>query len=213
MNDGNDDFENLKKRCVKGFRSYFVDYWCPDINEHIAQVSREFAGKPELCAFHAELVIRIRRKNELEKNGPLFFDLWREHAAFLIDHLDSRWLISALDTFIDHGTERESLSAMAITSFMNAMMLAETEHRLCGSPTYRPEEVSRNKEVYPFVWDGRRVFHLPDDDTFANTVRRLRRVLEPEKTIAAIFETLLDRMFKDDTLLTRLAKHHERGLW
>lgn len=63
------------------------------------------------------------------------------------------------------------------------------------------------------MWDNRRVFHLPDDDTFTNTARRMRRELAREPLLAAIFDVLLQRALASDTTLSRLAQHHARGLW
>jgi len=203
----------MKIALVPGEHPRFVDCCCPNVEDHIAQTRLEFVKQPELCAYHAELVIRLRRKIDTTRNAFLFFDLWRAEQAFLLQHLDSRWLVSALDTFADYGAARERLAATAIVAFVNMVKLAETEHRLCGSPDYSPDCVRQNIEQYPEMWDGRRVFHLRDDDTFGNTVTRMRRVLEPEPLLRDIFEVLLQRMFDHDTPLSRLAREHDRGLW
>lgn len=207
------DFEAMKTAKVEGLRPYHVDHWCPDVEEHIAQVRREFARQPELCAFHAELIVRIRRACDLQGDLATFFALWREQADFLTENLDSRWLISALDSFIDHGKPQEQACAMAIVGFMNMAMLAETEYRLCGAVPYQQAKITENIDVYPHIWDGRRVFHINGDDTFAKTVGRLRRVFAEQSTLMKIFETLLKIMFEGESLLSRLAPHHPRGLW
>lgn len=207
------DIDRLKCRKVPGTKARYIDERRPDVEDHIAQVRGEFIGQPEINAYHAALIVRIRRGADLAKNIPAFFALWENERQFLLDSLDSRWLISALDTFADHGAESERLGAMSILGFMNMLKLANTEYMLCGSPTYCPVAVNDNIERYPVMWDNRRVFHLPDDDTFVNTIRRLRAALVEQPLFLAVFEILLRRCLENDTTLARLARMHERGLW
>lgn len=131
----------LKEQLVPGEESQFVDFCCPDVEAHIAQVRMEFAGQPELFAYHASLIIKLRRAIDVEAAYPAFVHLWRHERAFLLENLDSRWLVSALDTFADHGTVCERMGALGILSFMNMLKLAQTEHMLCGSPVYTAEEI------------------------------------------------------------------------
>src|SRR5262249_24508755 len=103
--------------------------------------------------------------------------------------------------------------AMAIVTFVNMLKLAETEYRLSGEPAHNAACVDDNAKNYPVLWDGVRVFRLPDDDTFANMIRRLRRMLAATPLLTLIFETLLNKILREDTMLTRLARHHMRNLW
>ncbi|MDX9690302.1 MAG: hypothetical protein EOM37_03960 [Proteobacteria bacterium] len=207
------DLDAYKAKIVEGSRPFHVDYWCPNVEDHIAQTRHEFVGKPELCAYHAGLIIRIRRRLDLQNSLDQFFFIWREAGDFLLEHLDSRWLISALDTFADYGIKEEQTCAIAIIAMMNMAMLGETDHMLCGSPMHLPEKIRENMELYPDIWDKRRVFHLDGDDTFANTLRRLRRIFAGQTMLMKICEHMVVKMFEGESVLSRLAARHARGLW
>src|SRR5262249_1730520 len=126
---------------------------------------------------------------------------------------NSRWIVSALDTFVDHGEPAERANAMMIVTFANVLKLADTEYVLCDEPAYDAERLGGNVKNYPCLWDGGKVLHLPDAVTFANMVNRMRKTLLPTPLFRLMFESLLNRARSHETLLTRLGRHHKRSLW
>lgn len=98
-----------------------------DVDEHLPSLKREFVGLPELCFAHARLIVLIRRKIDLDSNLSKFFGLWQREASFLGEHLSSRRLILACDTFADYGTERQQAAAVLLVVLINTLKLAETE--------------------------------------------------------------------------------------
>ena len=94
----------------------------------------EFAGQPEILALHALTIAASRRADPPEIARTLFLSLWRDHARFLLDHLDRRWQLSALQTFRDFGdTEAQRQSATGLTVFFALTKLYETERLYSGT--------------------------------------------------------------------------------
>ena len=98
------------------------------------ELCHEFDGKPELLALHALTIAASRRANPPEIARTLFLEMWRSHARFLLDHLDRRWQLSALQTFRDFGeTETQRRSASDLTVFFALTKLYETERLYSGT--------------------------------------------------------------------------------
>ncbi len=89
------------------------DVACPDVsrasmNDQSSILDYHFRGKSSLAKLNA-LAISYLRRNTLhtDKARSLFLRIWKECGAFILNELSSRWLISTLQTFFDHG-ENES---------------------------------------------------------------------------------------------------------
>lgn len=75
----------------------------PDVVSHFIDIEREFWGGCRLLYFHACVIVCIRRKIHLDSALRCFFSLWSIYRQRLRKTLSIRWLISALDTLVDHG--------------------------------------------------------------------------------------------------------------
>lgn len=207
------NIQDMKSRRIEGNRYWLTTQALPDLYDHIRAVRDEFTDQLEIHFYHAALIIKIRREIDLTESLRAFRALWNAEGIFLIKLLSSRWIISALDSFADHGEPQERGNAMAIVTFFNMLKMADTEYQLCGQPNYDASRLDNNRDHYPLLWDGVRVFHIPDDDTFANMIRRMRRMLSTTPLFALIFEYLLNKVVHQNTMLKRLAQHHIRKLW
>jgi hypothetical protein len=208
----NDSIDLMKTQVVKSNRHWLTTQAIPDIEEHLRALRDEFTGQPEIAFYHAALIVKIRRRVELAENVRAFRALWGSEGFDLLKILSSRWIISALDTFVDHGEGAEPATAMSIVAFINMLKMADTEYRLYGSPAYDPKKLKENKDDYTPLWDGLRTFHLPDDDTFANTIRRMRKTLSRVPLFLFMFETVLNKAVSQNSILNRMAQHHMRHL-
>jgi hypothetical protein len=205
--------EDLRTHTVQSDRTWLTVQALPDLHDHLRALREEFTGQLEIVYFHASLIVKIRRRIDLEESFAAFRSLWSKDGLRLLRLLNTRWIVSALDSFVDHGEDDERGGAMAIATFVNMLKLSETEHRLAGSPEHAAERIADNSDNIPQLWDGVRSFRVTDDDTFANMVQRMRRMLAPTPLFILIFESLLNRATSNPTLLTRLAQHHRRHLW
>ncbi len=182
-----------------------------DLATHMAALRRDFAGRPELCIHLAELIVRIRREMDLEADVAEFLRLWRFEHAFLAEHLDSRWLVSACDTFADHGTDFQRAAAVALVALINTTRLCETERILSVDASCDPRKFERMKVEHRDgrlleLWDGVSAYAPHKGDTPRNFFRRLLAVIGMDPALDAIGRTLLSRALAQDTLLGRLSR-------
>ncbi len=105
-----------------------------------------FKGKPELCHLMGCLVMITRRDDVPPAALALWFRLWDEEAAFLTEHLDIRWKISALRTFGAYGrSEMERRLGREFFLTTGLMKLADTERSFSGLGPDEPFALGRRK--------------------------------------------------------------------
>ena len=92
------------------------------------ELNDEFIGHPELCKLHGLLIAHLRKTDQPAHTMDLFTRLWDTEADFLFQHLDPRWLVSAITTFGDHGqTDVQRRVGQSMTVLFGAMKLYESE--------------------------------------------------------------------------------------
>ena len=214
----NDDIESLKSTIIPGDTAICTYGSAKDLNEHIENLKHEFIGQPELNYFHASLIVLIRREVDIDKNYQKFKELWLTERDFLLQHLNTRWLISACDTFIDHD-EDKTLQAILMNAvgIINTVKLQETEHLLCGS-TYEIDEQIKQKihDGWVGLFDGTSAFNIGSDDTLRNMRWRLDKVCayhELGQIVIEIFERLQNT--QNNNVYSRFRQRHtrERTRW
>ncbi|MBN8294892.1 hypothetical protein JI664_23175 [Rhodobacter sp. NTK016B] len=73
-------------------------------------LQRAFGGRPEILFWHALAISYLRRDTpHTKKAAELFFKIWDEQAEWMATNLNGRWLISALQTFADHGRDADEI--------------------------------------------------------------------------------------------------------
>lgn len=81
------------------------------LEDQLLLLQKTFAGRPEILLWHSMAVSYLRRNtSHTDKAKQLFFKIWDEQGTWMASNLNGRWLISALQTFADHGrngTERQ----------------------------------------------------------------------------------------------------------
>lgn len=91
-------------------------------------------GKSQLAKLNALTISYLRRDTSLtSKARHLFHRVWREHGVLLINELSTRWLISTLQTFLDHGmTEEQRLIGCCGYFYSNMVKIYEGERAIEG---------------------------------------------------------------------------------
>jgi hypothetical protein len=208
---GDVSLSELKSRKVPGQKREIPFHGDQIIYAHFRMLAGGFTGLPEICFVHAQLVVCIRRSRELAEVLPLFFKLWREEGEFLTQHLDSRWLKSACDTFVDYGTPAQQAAAMPLIMLVNMTKLAETERRWLADTDLMPEKLraigdSHRRRIQVELWDGIFAYSATSGDMPRNMFRRMMRLADEDASLALIARTLIRRAIENGTLLGRLAK-------
>ncbi|MCU0905482.1 MAG: hypothetical protein MUE83_16675 [Tabrizicola sp.] len=105
----------------------------------LLQLRAELAGKSELAALNADLIVHLRRESFPDHAPALFRRIWREEGPALIAELPSRWLISSIITFADHGeTEAQRRLGQSLNILFSLMKLYEFERLFSGTASDQP---------------------------------------------------------------------------
>lgn len=97
------------------------------------ELARQFHKRPALLHLHGLLIANLRRTGQPAQTAALFQRLWAEEHAWLLAHLDARWLVSAVTTFGDHGaTPQQRQLGQALSVLFGMMKLYETERLYSG---------------------------------------------------------------------------------
>lgn len=126
-----------------------------------------------------QCIIHLRRGVHTAKALKIFK---QEIKNIDIDNLDSRWLISILETIVDHGSEIDKRNAMLVSSFM-------AHERTFQRP-------DTDKEM-PLLWDGMKYPRSSREDYHKKWSRRLKELLSKSPLIHDVFVELVVRSSED----------------
>jgi len=108
------------------------------------ELQRDLAGQSELALLHGLLISHLRKRSFPDHAPALFHRIWHEQSAHLMATLPSRWLISALITFGDHGETAEQQSlGREMAMLFSLMKLYEFERLHSGLPPDQPFPLRR----------------------------------------------------------------------
>lgn len=114
---------------------------CDTAAEKLADVAEGFIGQPMILAIHALTIAAARRNDPPDAARRLFLRIWRDCPHEMIDALDTRWKLSALQTFALWGdTEAARRGGATLTVFFQMLKLTETERLYAG---FGPERTFR----------------------------------------------------------------------
>jgi len=146
--------------------------------------------------FIQEYIPLIRNSFNLDTTYPKFKNYIIDNIDEICEVLNTRWLVSICDTFVDHGDEMESQIAFNISFLVNYERLVQTN--------YNKNDV---RDMLPIreLWDGCNSYHPTKGDTLFNIIDRLGRLnYNPKyKYLFKIHKTILDRMMENDTTIGR----------
>lgn len=165
----------------------------------------ELAGHSELALLHGLLISHLR-KHTYPKGAPaLFLRLWDEEEDWLLANLPTRWLISAVITFAEHGqTEADRNLAARMNMLFSLMKIYEAERCFSGKRPQEPFRVKdRNKSPLPM---GMKDFSVLQGDLEAHLFAPLWRDANHAPDIINLVRHLLDILNTDDgTVFRRFA--------
>ena len=167
--------------------------------------------QPQTCHLLALVISYLRRGTEHTADAShLFQRLWAEEYPVLLGFLETRWLISVLQTFMEHGvTQDQRITGAAGFLFANTLKLYEAERALDGleaDATYAnlvPATPSR-------FWGLDRL-RVGGSDMALNTTAHLLELAAREDRSGRVLQELLVRIKRQHTAFSRMdrtrAKH------
>lgn len=156
------------------------------------------------------LIQNLRRNIDVENNWRKLHEIIETNIHDICKTLNTRWLISICDTYIDYGSAIESRNAMMIVLIVNMEKLAQT-NLFMYDLNINKNKLKKLKTEKPFeLWDGMTSFNLAKGNMTKNLFKRLNKLIEDTPVIEKIYYTVLERIKNNDTILANLNKHHKR---
>jgi hypothetical protein len=213
------DFSQQRKMVIDGDKIHYTHGSSNNLESHFVALRDEFTGQSELCYTHAKVIVLIRRDFEANNHFALFEQLWKEEKNYLLKNLNTRWLISATDTFADLSDDDaiKSLS-IACSCLLNTVKIQESEHFITNYANYEDDskKITRldNEERVP-LFDGISVFKVGTDDTLRNMRWRIDKAAKINIAGEILLEIFL-RLQENNSVFKRLRDRHKRsktGWW
>ena len=112
-----------------------------NLEKQFSALRKELIGQSELCLTHSKIIVLIRREFKIKHSFMLFEHLWQEEKKFLLKNLNTRWLISAAETFADHSkSDKERAMSIACSCLINTIKVYETERYFTNAHLNRTDK-------------------------------------------------------------------------
>jgi hypothetical protein len=156
------------------------------------------------------MITRLRR----EKNAGY---LWNEFRQFIEENLtevcqslDTRWLVSVCDTYVDYADGITSRNAMLVVQMVNMEKLWAT-YLLMYDVDENPKKISalRKNKVIP-LWDGMYSFNINHGDMTNNLFARIGGLMKSTPVIEKIYREIVQRMKSHGSVLSQIDRYHRR---
>jgi hypothetical protein len=207
------DFSIQKRQIISGDEIIYTHGSSDDLEAHFKDLKAEFSGQSELCYTHAKIIVLIRREFKAKEHFQLFENLWQEEKSFLLENLNTRWLMAATDTFSDYSKD-DAVKALSIACacLLNTVKIQESERFLTNADTCQDDKDKQTKldnEERFALFDGTSVFKFGTDDTLRNMRWRLDKVAKINIAGEILLEIFI-RLQKYETTYKRAKDRHNR---
>ena len=167
-------------------------------------------GKSRLAHLNGLAISYLRRDTPFtEKARGLFHRVWREQGVLLINELSTRWLISTLQTFLDHGANASQRKIGATGYFYgNLMKIYEGERSLEGL-----EQDGTYKETDPQTknkFRGLDRYHVGGSDLLLNTNALALEIALEDPVAGIVLQEFLLRVKSSGNVFTRHDKTRQK---
>jgi len=185
--------------------------WSPVAILWLKSLPMEIPGMAQDSKLMLELVRPIiadlRRGVDTEKNWTAFRLLIENNIDDVCRELNTRWLVSVCDTYVDFGEAVERRNAMIIATLANMEKVSQSylmwrvnyDDAFNVPPKHKPRKMR--------LWDGMFSMRMYGDVT-NNLFRLMHVLLESTPHLYAIFKTILHRISVNDTILAAMNKRH-----
>jgi hypothetical protein len=167
--------------------------------EHELRV--ELAGQSELLLLHGLLIAHLRKRRFPDVAPQLFRRLWVEHTPYLLETLSTRWLISAVITFGEHGATASEHALGREMGMMFSMMKLYEFERLHSGKT--PDDAFGLRRVDAELPLGMTPFSLASGGLDINLLAPVWQRALDEPVMGPLACLLLDRLNQDSGGLFR----------
>lgn len=174
-----------------------------DIRHQSLILNYHLRGKTKLSHLNALVISYLRRDTEhTGKARVLFHRIWREQGAGLINQLSTRWLISTLQTFLDHG-ENEAQRMIGTTGYFygNMMKIYEGERAIEGLEPDASYDSQKPQTKSKFRGLDR--YHVGGSDLMLNTNALALEIAQRDPVAGLVLTEFLLRVKAGETVFSR----------
>ena len=154
----------------------------------------------ELLEIIASLVKELRNFRNVAENWNKFRSIVETNQDFIVASFSMRWLRSICDTYADFGDALERRDALAISSFINMVRLAETVRYIRG--TVIPEKLEATRSDRVPLYEELYTFAINQQDVFLNMAKRMARQLQGTGLMEKIWREVIRRFHQGDNIIT-----------
>lgn len=204
------DFKQSSMELTEG-EEVFPSGGRQDMRHQERILRHRFRGLPLVCFYNAFAISYLRRSTpHTEHARQLFFHLWDTEFRMMLATLPTRWLISVLQTFMDHGkSEAQRHVGTAGYFFSNTLKAYEAERALEG---HAANNIYRHVEpATKSGFDGLDRFALGNTDLMLNLLACLLEASARDEASGRVLHEFLLRTRSAHTLFSRMDQsriHH-----
>ena len=212
------NFQKQKKQVIAGNKKIYTHGSYDKIDKQFEVLKYEFIGQSELCLTCAKIIVLIRRECEIKKHYALLEDLWNKEKTHLLKNLNTRWLISVVDTFSDHSkNDTDRALSVACSCLINTIKIQETERYIIDAKNNKDnkDRLLELQNGRVALFDGTSAFAVGTDDTLRNMRWRIDKLSKVGVSGEILLEVFM-RLQKHDTVYKRFKDRHTRnktGWW
>lgn len=160
-------------------------------------------GKSELNYLNALSISYLRRDTPFTaKARTIFHRIWREHGAALINELSTRWLISTLQTFLDHG-QNENQRQIGSSGYFYANMIKIYEGERAIERREQDATYEFSEPQTPNRFRGMDRYNVGGTDLLLNTNALLLEIADRDEIAGIVLRELLLRVKHSANVFTR----------
>lgn len=152
-----------------------------------------------------QLIQNLRRGDNLEESKREFFTEIENNVSHWCQTLTLRWLVSIVDTYIDHGTPAEQPRAMMISVYFNMVKIADSS-RLLTTPNR--DLLPRMLDDVVFMYDEVNSLKITSDDMPNILFWRINNQLKTSPALLALFEAIKWKLAVNSQTM-QIANYHK----
>ena len=177
-----------------------------DIRDQSRVLDYHFRGKSQLAQLNALAISYLRRETtHTRKARTIFHRVWDEHGLLLINELTTRWLISTLQTYLDHGkNEAQRLIGSAGYFYANMLKIYEGERAIEGREQDAVYDATEAQTSNRFAGLDR--YSVGGTDLLLNTNAILLDLAMRDDVAGLVLQELLLRVKHSGNVFTRMDK-------
>lgn len=174
-----------------------------DIRDQSRILEYHLRGKSRLNHLNALCISYLRRDTgHTAKARVLFHRIWREKGVLLVNELSTRWLISTLQTFLDHGlNEAQRSIGTAGYFYANLMKIYEGERAIEGLD--QDAAYTGNEPETKNRFRGLDRYKVGGSDLMLNTNALALEIAQRDPVAGLVLQEFLLRVKTSETVFSR----------